>query len=249
MRTSEILVISGGTASLLVLILFSVGWIISVHRKHSGKNSDAWEILRRNRKGTVLNAAGYGLLPAAAVLKTFEHYSAMGKGTNLVVPLPEVPFLTSEGCFAPCRIEMVLLLVCFVGLSIWLMLRADSWPENGDLLLVSIVIWSGIRMLTESMRAETFTAPGGIRIVRCAACAALVICMILWTVRSVRKGRRNLWICWIIAVIAVAALLLTAEGILSVHSDIGDLSVIAACAAAAAFSALHLHTAASEGNT
>ncbi len=224
MMTEQTLLAAGLGCSALVLLSFALGWSIS-HRKRLGKQPG---------RGAAFNALGYGLLPAVAVWKTFEHHTFYGEGKPLIPPLPDMAFLTVNGRFAPSRGETCLLLLGFLTMSLWLILRRQEVPRNGDLLPVSLVIWAGIRIVTESLRAETATVWQGQRMIRFLACAVLLFCMVYWTARWAKeKNNRHAWMNWLAVVPALGALLATAAGVLSVGSEIGDLAVIAGCSAAA----------------
>ena len=224
MMTEQTLLAAGLGYSALVLLFFALGWNVS-HRKRLGKPPG---------RGAVLNAVGYGLLPAAAVWKTFEHHTFLGEGRPLFPPVTELAFFTEDGRFAPCRAEMCLLILGFLAMSLWLILRKQEVPRNGDLLPVSLVIWAGIRIVTESLRAETATVWLGQRMIRILACAVLLLCMAVWTARwAKKKTNRHAWMNWLAVVPALGALMATAMGVLSVGSEIGDLAVTAGCSAAA----------------
>ena len=72
--------------------------------------------------GQVINGIGYGLLPMLTVLRAFQEPDA-GTGTVVTEPLPLVQWLSTEGRYMYCRIEIVALLACFVLLTLWLIMR------------------------------------------------------------------------------------------------------------------------------
>lgn len=208
--------ITAAAVSLAVILLFTALWLAE-RKKRTGRAASF---------GEWMNGIGYGLLPAAAVWKAFEHMMRSGSGSEVAEPLPPVPWLTENGLYCPCRIEMSAALLCFIGLSLWLMLR-KSEPENrGDLLLVALCLWASVRIVTEDFR------PSAGNIVRYIYCSAVMLCLFWWTVRRnrIRLSPARTAADWVAAVFCTGIIAVTAEGILSVGSRIGDLAVIAGCA-------------------
>ena len=173
-----------------------------------------------------LDGIGFGLLPAAAVWKLFENVYA-GAGMAVIEPLPAVRMLTENGKFLPCSIEAAAALVCFAMLCIWLIIRKDDLAAGSDLLKVSMCLWSGIRVVTESFRE----VPDNV--LRYIYCSVILICLAAWTARLRNQPRSKQRIAgsWTAAMLCTAMIVLTASGTLSVGSAIGDLAVIAGCAA------------------
>ena len=206
---------SAGTA-LLALLLFA-GIRMADRRKRSGKTLSG---------GEWINALGFGLLPAAAVWKAFERQTAAGTGTAVTEPLPGIPWLTENGLFSPCSIEMTAALLCFAGVILWLAIRKEELPGNGDLLLVPACLWAGVRIVSESFRPEPQP------VIRYAYCVVILLCLLIWTVRRtrIRPGAARTVGDWIAVPVCIAMIAATSEGFLSVGSPIGDLAVIAGCA-------------------
>ncbi len=200
-------------AALLTMILFSLLWLAD--RK------------KRNRKvvfpGEWMNAAGFGLLPAAGVLKAFEQLSNAGKGTAVMEPLPHFSWLTENGKFLPARIEMTAAVLFLVLTVIWLAVRKKELPAGGDLLPICLSLWAGIRIVTESMHAMPSN------LYRYFYCGLELACLAWWTVRRMRihPGLTRTIADWITAALCIAMIVVTAEGILSVGSGIGNLAVTA----------------------
>ena len=173
-----------------------------------------------------LDGIGFGLLPAAAVLKIFD--SAYGEaGREVIEPLPMIPMLTENGRFMPGSIETAAALLCFSGLCIWLMIRKEETAGKGDLLIVALCLWSGVRVVTESLRE----APDNV--LRYIYCAIILVCLAVWTVRQQKQpgaGRRIAG-SWLAVILCTAMIVVTSSGTLSVGSAIGNLAVIAGCAA------------------
>lgn len=171
-----------------------------------------------------LDGMGFGLLPAAVVWKIFETQYACN-GREVFKPLLKIAWLTENGRFIPCNTEMTAGLLCFAGLCIWLMLRKNDLTGRGDLLMVSLCLWSGIRIVTESLRE----APDNV--LRFVYCAIILICLAIWTARLQKQpqSKQRSIGSWLAAILCTAMIVLTSSGTLSVGSEIGDLSVITGC--------------------
>lgn len=171
-----------------------------------------------------LDGIGFGLLPAVSVWKIFEVRYA-GVGREVIEPLPQIIQLTENGKFIPCSIESAAALLCFAGLCFWLMIRKDELIGKGELLIVSLCLWSGIRIVTESFRE----APNNI--LRYIYCAVILICLAVWTTRQQRQehSKQRSIGTWMAVVLCLVMIVLTSCGMLSVGSVIGDLAVVAGC--------------------
>ena len=208
--------LAAGGFSLLVLALFALLWLLD-RKKRAGGNAPF---------GAWMNAAGFGLLPAAAVWKAFEHHTAAGAGSEVTEPLPLIRWLTVGGKYAPCRIELAAALLCFGAVCLWLIIRKDDLQDQGDLLLTTLCLWAGILVVTEGFRPEIN------KLIRYAGCGMILLCMIWWTVRRHRirpaPGRAVAGLG--AAAACIGRIAVTTEDILSVGSAIGDLAVITGCA-------------------
>ena len=196
--------------SILVLILFMSLWLFG-RKKRTGRDIFA---------GQVINGAGFGLLPALAVLKGFQEMST-GAGAPVFEPLPEIRWMTVNGFFRPGRIETIASLGCFIVLCLWLIIRKKEIPDNGDLLMIAVCIWATIRLVSEDFRAEPRD------LFRYTSCGTLACCMILWSVRKAKKtGLPVRMIADLAGVtICIAINLVTAKGILSAGSRVADFAV------------------------
>ena len=206
---------AGIVTAVLVLILFTF-LRIAMNKKTAAETRTVMRWL---------DGIGFGLLPAVAVWKIFECGYA-GIGREVIEPLPLIPGLTENGRFVPGSIEAAAALLCFIGICIWLIIRKEEMAETGDLLIVSLCLWSGIRIVTESFR-ET---PDNV--FRYAYCAVILVCLGTWTARQLHQTHAKQRIAgnWIAAILCTAMIVLTASGTLSVGSAIGDLAVILGCA-------------------
>ena len=202
---------AGIAVSLLVLILFML--IRTARNKKTPGDSPTFS--------RWTDGAGFGLLPAAAAWKIFETIYA-GNGGEVIEPLPMLPWLTENGRFVPCAIETAAALICFAGICCWLMLRKEETAGKGDLLMVSLCAWSGIRVITESFREP----PNNI--LRYIYCAVIMICFGVWTARQKQLKRLNA-ATWFAAILCTAMIVLTTSGALSTGSRIGDLAAVTGC--------------------
>ena len=207
---------AGIIAALLILLLFMILRMTMNKKAASGER-----ILLK-----WLDGIGFGLLPAASVWKIFDT-AYTGSGRALIEPLPPIRWLTKNGNFLPCSIEAAAALLCFAGLCLWLIIRKEELAGKTDVLLVSLCLWSGIRVVTESFRE----VPANI--LRYVYCAIILACLAVWTVKQQKQpdAKRRAAGNWLAAILCTAMIVLTASGTLSVGSAIGDLAVITGCAA------------------
>lgn len=197
-------------AAVIVLSLFLCLWLFG-RKKKTGRPIFA---------GQVMNGIGFGLLPALAVFMAMQSMST-GTGSEVIEPLPHVRWFSADGFFLPGRIETTAAAVCFLLLCVWLIIRKEDLPDNGDLLPVSVCIWAAVRLVTEDFRREPAA------FFRYASCGVILACMILWSVRRIKTihtaGRVAIDLAAVIACITIHTI--TATGVLTVGSAIGDFAV------------------------
>lgn len=201
--------------SVMTAILLMVWWI-SDRKKRTGNPLHA---------GMLMNGIGFAFFPAIAVWIAFEVFTASADGKMVIEPLPYITWLSEDGLFVPCRIELAAAVACFIGICIWTMLRKQALPDNGDLLLTAVCLWALIRLITESLRMEPRD------IFRYASCGAMLFCLIAWTLRRGNKRFSAIRIAadLIAAVVCTGVIIATMKGILSLGSEIADLTVITGC--------------------
>ena len=204
-----------GAASFLTAVLFTIWWIAD-RRKRTGVTLHA---------GMLMNGIGFGFFPGIAVWVAFEVFSAGVDGRTVMEPLPLIRWLSEAGRFAPCRIELCAALLCFIGICIWLVIRRDALPDNGDLLLTSICFWALIRLITECFRADPRN------IFRYASCGAMIFCLLAWTLRRGGQKFAGIRIAadLIAAAVCTGVIIVTMNGFLSLGSEIADLAAITGC--------------------
>ena len=213
---------AGTGTSVLIWILFSAAWILIIRRKRK----------ERLKTGSRINAAGFGIFPAVAAWKLFEPYTGMSAaGKTLFREAQAGFFLSPEGQILPWRIELIAALAGFLAIIIWVMIRKDEMPGNGDLLLTVLCIWGAIRSVTEYIR-EYPVRPVYVNPLICTAVAAEIIALAVWTVRRGRKQKSaGLTALEWAAVLACGAVAVILEaGIFSLGSEPANLATITGCA-------------------
>ncbi len=212
---------AGAAAAFLTILLFT-SLRLSDFRKRNGKAA-GW--------GERVNAAGFGLLPGAAVWKIFEQFTALSKGTEVFEPLPAIPFLIPEGRFATSRIELILAAVCFAAVLIWLIARRKDLPGNGDLLWTVLCVWGLVRALTESFRAEPLLRAGNADLMQILFLVLADAGFAVWTARRIRTQKSAVFTAaeWIAVLTCETVMVLNTAGVLSIGSGIGDLVMLAGC--------------------
>ena len=198
-----------GILSVIILFLFMSLWLAGRKKRTGG------EIFA----GQVMNGMGFGLLPALAVLKSFQ--AAGMDGARVPEPLPCVRWLTAGGFYMPGRIETAAAACFFVILCLWLILRKEELPDNGDLIMISVCIWAAIRLVTEEFRMEPQA------LFRFTSCGSVLACAVLWAARRAKLIRNpGRTIADLAAVCICAAVnLATALHVLSAGSEIADFAV------------------------
>ena len=187
-----------GILSVLVLFLFMILWLMN-RKKRTCQPIFA---------GQVMNSVGFGLLPALAVLKAFQHLGT-GKGNVVIRPLPMVRWLSEEGYYLP--------------------MRKNDFPDNGDLILIAVCIWASIRLVTEEFRRYPQM------LFHYTSSATILFCLAVWTIRRARMNRAPLRTAADLTAVCLclAVNIITAKGILSAGSGIADFAVMTGSAALA----------------
>lgn len=196
--------------SVVILFMFAGLWLIG-RKKRTGKEFFA---------GQVMNGIGFGLLPALAVLKAFQE-AGTGAGAKVLEPLPCIRWLSVNGYYMPGRIETSAAAVMFLLVCLWLILRKEELPDNGDLILITVCIWAAIRLVTEDFRKEPMD------LFRFTSCGTILACAVLWSVRRARYSRMTArTVIDLAAVCACIAInLITSLHIVSAGSGIADFAV------------------------
>ena len=196
--------------SVVILFLFMGLWLIG-RKKRTGKEIFA---------GQVMNGIGFGLLPALAVLKAFQE-AGTGTGSKVLEPLPCIRWLSVNGYYMPGRIETCAAAVMFLLVCLWLILRKNELPDNGDLIMITVCIWAAIRLVTEDFRTQPMN------LFRFTSCGTILACAVLWSVRRARYSRMTIRtavdleaVC-----ICIAINLITSLQIVSAGSGIADYAV------------------------
>lgn len=199
-----------GIVSVLILFLFMSLWLLG-RKKRTGKPIFA---------GQVMNGVGFGILPAVSLLKALQEIST-GNGSAITDPIPQIPWLSVNGCYRPGRIESVAALVFFLIMCLWLIVRKNEMPDNGDLFMISLCIWAAIRLVTEDFRSDS------LNLFRFTSCGTILGCLILWIIRRNRLQSSKLRSAVdLLSVGTCAAVnLLTSFSIINAGSEIANFAV------------------------
>ena len=212
---------AGAFLAFLVFLLFFLLWAAESRKMKRGTaDSGEW-----------LNGAGFGILPAAAVWKAFEHATSLGAGIPIPDPIPVIPFLSSGECFAVSRTEMVLSVICFFILAVWLIARKNDLPRNDDLFWITVCIWGMTRAWTEGFRRFPLLYAGSVNLSRVLFLAGADLSLLVWTIRTgkIQKSTVFTVLEWIAVLGCETVILLNSSGILTMGSGIGDMAVNTGC--------------------
>ena len=210
---------AGAGLASLVFFAFADGW--AGERESRGEKSFP---------GTLLNALGFGLLPAAAVYKCFEQQTFLSAGKAVPEGIPALPWVTVNGVYQPCRLETALGLIAFAAVIIWLMLRRTEIPENGDMLGISLTLWSTIRLITERFRSTRLPFLTYAGTITWLAAGVMFAVLVIWTYRTV-KNKKNTgyaYACLPVFVASIAVIVLQGVEVIVINPR-ADLAILCAC--------------------
>lgn len=213
----------GAGFAFLTMLLFSVLKLVDFRKRND--TVSGW--------GERLNAIGFGLLPGVAVWKVFEQATLLAYGTEVPDPLPQLTVVTSAGCFAPSRIELICSVLYFAAILLWLILRKNDLPGDGDLLFTVLCVWMLFRALTESFRGVPLLCSGNVNLLQILFLVVADICLIIWTVRQRRTQKSTAFAVleWFAVLCSEAVIVMNTSGILTAGSGIGDMAVCTGCTA------------------
>ena len=220
-------ILIGGVLALMALAVLAL-WYARAARK-AGEPPEG---------GLLPAGLGFGLLPALATGLIFLQDTSLGRGVPLMEPMEEIAWLSAEGRFMPCRIESLLCLICFAGLCLWLMFRKAPLSGGWETAETGLCLWAGIRLMSESLRAENVTVVSGMHLLRFVYAALMLVLLLVRVVRGGRAHRGQALVSLAVFAVAVAAVLLTGNGILTTGSDMSDLIVCGGGAALASAAVL-----------
>ncbi len=222
----KMIALAGICTTLLMILLFSGLWALSARKRTGG----------RLTAGHRANAVGFGLMPGIAAWKAFEAFAGdTANGKTLFEPIREIPWFSAEGRFVPARLEFCAAVLLLAGIILWLIVRKDDLPGNGDLLMTVLCLWGAVRSVTEGLRADP-PRIGPVSTVILAAAATELICLAIWTVRRGEKQKSAVMTAleWAAVTGCGVLILLQEAGILSMSSEIANLAAAAGCALLAA---------------
>ncbi len=210
----------GAGAALLMTLAFADGWI--GERKRRGGSSFP---------GTLLNGLGFGLLPGAAVYKIFEQTTFRGAGRAVPEGIPALPWVTENGLYQPCRLEMILALTAFLAVVIWIAFRRNELPENGDMAGISAALWGCVRLITEGFRAREAALCGTAGLPVYLLAGLMLMILVLWTGRAAqnRENTGYALACFPVFLAGTAVIVLQETEVLRVNPA-ADLAIRGSCA-------------------
>ena len=199
-----------GIISAIVLFVFMAWWLMN-RKKRTGRPIFA---------GQVMNSVGFGLLPSLAVLKAFQDLGT-GRGSMIIRPLPMVKWLSEEGFYLPMRIESAAAVLFFAVICLWLILRKNDFPDNGDLNMIAVCIWATIRLVTEDFRRDPQI------LFHYTSSVTLIFCLTVWTVRRacINLAPFRTAADLTAVFLCLAANILITKGIFTAGSGIADFTV------------------------
>lgn len=171
------------------------------------------ETLSGTKTGKRLNALGFGLLPSLAVFGLFTEgtenalgrisHSGWLKDTLLTAANEEGRIVYRTG-----RIATVGLLLLFALLVLWLALRRERIPDNGDVLLVAVTELGGLITVMSLLSAEDSIRIGNIPLQAIIGFALMLIPLTVWTVRNGKQKKNTVLTvaCWTVFILAAAAI-------------------------------------------
>ena len=171
----------GAGLSLLVMLAFADAWVGIRNRKDPAGAGP----------GRTLNGLGAGFPAAVLIWKIFEQRTALGRGTAPADGMEIPGWLAADGRWATGRIEIMLAVLVILSVTLWLVLRRQDLPENGDLAWVGLSCWCAGRMVTEHLRAEQIALLGSVRIVGWLAMGCMAVILACWTARIVHQKRNT----------------------------------------------------------
>lgn len=166
---------AGAVLSLLICLIFALLWY-AYFRKRGCRGF-----------GSFANGIGFGLLPAVAVWKSFEPAMTGSRASETADRLWQPGIAGFIRDPMPSRPEMFLILLGFLVLCLWVILRKEDLPGNGDALGVAATLWGTVTVLTEFLHGADAPYVFGMNV----RLPAGLLLMFLWLVLWVRRGMRN----------------------------------------------------------
>lgn len=211
---------AGAGLSLLTCLLFTLLWN-GFFRRRGIKSA-----------GTFFNGVGFGLLPAVAVWKSFEPAMtgiAASAGADRLWQPGTLPFLREP---MPARPELFGILLGFLALCLWIILRKEDLPGNGDVLGAAVTLWSTVTWI-----AEPFHGEEGFRLFFLnprlpIAFVLMLICMALWIWRGSEEQKNTGYALACVLVFAgcLVMTVLLRTGRFSAGNELADLAIQTGCA-------------------
>ena len=171
------------------------------------------ETLTGTRNGKRLNAIGFGLLPALAVFLLFTEGTEwmIGRVSNsgwLKDTLFTVVNTEGQSAYRLGRFAVIGLIILFALLVLWLTMRRERIPDNGDVLLTAMTELGGLVTVMETLCRTDSTRMGPVPVMLIAGLILILIPLTVWTARNGRKKKNTAFIavCWTVFLISAAAI-------------------------------------------
>lgn len=160
--------------------------------------------------GKRLNAAGFGLLPALAVFRLFTVKTELARGRiSHSGWLKDTAFtmLNGDGQTVYCLalISTVGLLLLFALLVLWLALRKERIPDNGDVLWTSVTGLGALMIVISTIAREDGLKLGNMPVQVWIGFLLIMIPLLVWAVRNGRQKKNTAYI-----IVCTAVFFLTA---------------------------------------
>lgn len=219
---------AGAGLSLLTCLIFALLWA-GFFRKRGSRGF-----------GNLLNGIGFGLLPAAAVWKTFE------PDMTGIAASAEADRIWSPGILSmlrdpmPARPEFFLILLGFAAVCLWVILRKEDLPANGDVFGAAVILLCTAAWIAEPLHGETGFRLFGMNGRLPVAFALMLICMALWIWRGSEEQKNTGYAmaCVLVFLGCAAATVLLRTGRFPAGSEPADFAIQAGCALLAMKAAL-----------
>lgn len=165
--------------------------------------------------GKLANAVGFGMLPALAVFRLFTEGTDFATGRVSRSGWLSGTMLTAENAEGQCvytvsRIEVIGLLLLFALLVLWLALRRERIPNNGDIFWVALTELGGFCLLTDILYETAQVRIGEVPVLVVTGAALILLPLIVWTAVNAKKKKNTALViaCWAVYLVAMVAIFL-----------------------------------------
>ena len=108
------------------------------------------------------------------------------------------------------RIEVIGLLLLFALLVLWLALRRERIPNNGDIFWVALTELGGFCLLTDILYENAQVRIGEVPVLVVTGAALILLPLIVWTAVNAKKKKNTALViaCWAVYLVAMVAIFL-----------------------------------------